>query len=289
MWLREHMLASALKLFTENHVHHRQVDMVRPAILFAVGVLLIGSSRPFSQDALPPLSDRVPVLAELFTSEGCSSCPPADRFIQALDSQPIPGLEVIVLSEHVDYWNHEGWSDPYSSPEFSERQRAYSKQFNLPDPYTPQLVIDGSWQVSGNSASEAVTVLRSARKQLKTGLHITQTDLPEKGRIRVQLNSDPLRLSDGPRSLEVYLVIALNRVESQVTNGENANRLLTHAAVVRTIKRVGKLMAGEQFSQNVELKIDAKTDPRNLRVVAFLQDAGSGKVFAATMSQVLPR
>src|SRR5262245_54450759 len=122
---------------------------MRLRALFAVGIVLIVCNACFSQENTSSTADRVPVLVELFTSEGCSSCPPADRFIQALDKQPIPGIEIIVLSEHVDYWNRQGWNDPYSSPEFTERQGTYAQQFKLADPYTPQLVIDGAKQMSG--------------------------------------------------------------------------------------------------------------------------------------------
>src|SRR5438477_2909954 len=104
---------------------------------------------------------RAPVLVELFTSEGCSSCPPADRLLETLDPQ------VIVLSEHVDYWDRLGWRDPYSSHASTLRQEAYARTFGTQGPYTPQMVIDGATEFVGNDSRRAADEIARARNRGK--------------------------------------------------------------------------------------------------------------------------
>jgi hypothetical protein len=139
--------------------------------------------RAASKPAIPTSEEirRTPVLVELFTSEGCSSCPPADALLERLDRyQPVNGAELIVLSEHVDYWNDIGWKDPFSSHEYSERQSAYASQFGRGSIYTPQMVVDGHIEFVGSDERRATLAIESATKVRKIPVSISSSLSDEK-------------------------------------------------------------------------------------------------------------
>lgn len=254
--------------------------IVTTRLVAAVASLTVVVCIIAGQGATAWAQDRVPILVELFTSEGCSSCPPADAFLQKLDEQPIAGAEFVVLSEHVDYWNHDGWRDPYSSSDLTDRQRNYATRFHLETVYTPQMVLDGGRQFSGSNIDEAQKAIEEALLRPKIALRISNVTLAQ-NRLRARVESSPLVSSCGVRTVDVYVAVALNRAESQVLRGENANRHLAHTAVVRKLFKVGKIKSGEQFTREIDLKVDGAFDPRNLRLVAFLQDPDSGKSVGA--------
>ena len=224
---------------------------------------------------------RTPVLVELFTSEGCSSCPPADRFLERLDRQPIPGEEMIVLSEHVDYWNRIGWKDPYSARFYSERQSAYARRFGLDSVYTPQMVVDGSSEFVGSDTGEADKAFGKALGILKIPVRLSRISAGAPDTLGVHLETGTLDSSFGPREAEVYVAIALNRAESQVSAGENAGHKLAHVSVVRSLRKIGDLKRGQGLSQAVQMKLEPESDPGNLRLIAFVQEPGQGRVLGA--------
>jgi len=180
-----------------------------------------------------------PVLVELFTSEGCSSCPPADALLEEWDgSQPVPGARVIALSEHVDYWDHEGWKDPYSSILFTDRQREYDRRFGV-NVYTPQMIIDGAAQCNGSDVRSASRALAQARDHSKIGVRISRASLEDSTTLRARVETDPLPRSSHGHKANIYVVVALDHAESQVLGGENKGRRISHVAVAERVNRIG--------------------------------------------------
>jgi hypothetical protein len=226
-----------------------------------------------------------PILVELFTSEGCSSCPPADALLQKLDtSQPIAGAQLIVLSEHVDYWDHDGWKDSNSSPALTERQIAYVRALGLKEPYTPQFIVDGSREMQANDQQSVSKVLQEAATAPAIPVHIEEAsvDAGNPTVLRTHIEADG---GSDKRNADVYVAVALDHVESQVLHGENGGRHLTHVAVVQQITKIGKLPKGKSFDETIQLKLKPGTDPKNVRIVAFVQEPGPGKVLGAAVQK----
>jgi hypothetical protein len=257
------------------------VSLIATTILAATAALG-GNSFP------PPANNSpTPVFVELFTSEGCSSCPPADALLEQMDaSQPVPGADLIVLSEHVDYWDHDGWKDPFSSPSMTGRQSAYVRALGLKTPYTPQILIDGSTELRASDEAQVREVLQKATIAPKVPIRIVsvtrEAGAPSivRGRVEADVNFEK-------HNAEIYLVVALDHAESQVARGENQGRHLTHVAVATEITKIGKLEKGKGFAQDFQLKLKIpQADSTNIRLVAFAQESGPGKVLGAASKKV---
>ena len=235
------------------------------ACLLVAGVFAGGAGPDISNPA------RVSVVIELFTSEGCSSCPPADALLIDLERQPIPGVEVIALGEHVDYWNRLGWKDRFSASQFSERQSRYASRFHLDSVYTPQMVINGRTEFVGNNTARAAKAISDAART-----HGTPSIA-----IRASADSLDVKISNAPRhSLDVILAITESDLSTQVGRGENHGRLLRHTGVVRELRKLGTTSGG-QFATHHQIALNPEWRRQNLRAVVFLQEPSSLEIVGA--------
>jgi hypothetical protein len=215
------------------------------ALIFAA--FTIRRETTTSTPALEPADGaRSPVIVELFTSEGCSSCPPADAVLAQLQqTQPVAGVEVITLSEHVDYWNYIGWTDPFSSSAFSARQEIYAKAFGQQDNvYTPQMIVDGQTEFNGSAMNIAREAIAKAARSPKADVRIVIPETKaQKDNQKVGLNVSvknvpPVNQGD---VAEVILAITEDNLSSNVSRGENSGRKLAHTAVLIWRRRLSIL------------------------------------------------
>ncbi|MGA3205392.1 MAG: DUF1223 domain-containing protein [Bryobacteraceae bacterium] len=234
---------------------------------------ILASVLAFAAQAAEP-NARVPVLAELFTSEGCSSCPPADALLMKLDqAQPVAGAQVIVLSEHVDYWNSDGWNDPYSSAQFTERQRIYAHSL-VAETYTPQIVIDGRLECNGSNGKAILAAVTREAARPKTPVKIVTATRDG--------NEAIVSFTVGAASGKgnVWVAIADDRDQTSVKRGENSGKTLTHVSVVRSLGKFGAVTKGAGLEKTV--RVPLKAEAGDLRVVVFVAESG-GPVMGSAM------
>jgi len=228
-------------------------------------------------------SPRVPVLVELFTSEGCSSCPPADRVLATLIAQqPVPGALVIGLSEHVDYWDRQGWRDPYSSSALTDRQRIYAHdKFGSDQIYTPQLVVGGEVQLIGSDYAAALqSIARVAEAGSPVGLTIT-TEASDRA-LNVQIGGATRDGSGLQADVDVWLAATEDGLAHPVTSGENAGRRLSHTAVVRKLMDAGRWPRRASHADlRLTLALEQEWRADQIHLVAFAQDRSTRRVLGA--------
>ncbi len=231
--------------------------------------LLTLSSLSLALAADTPVSDRGPVVVELFTSEGCSSCPSADTLLAKIEKKY--GTNVIVLSEHVDYWNYIGWRDPFSTAGFTARQQQYAKTIGGESGvYTPQIVIDGRTGFVGSNNKTAQSEIRKASQNTKT-------------RVTIEKRGDQLSISTGPLPANANVLVAITEASlaSDVRRGENSGRKLRHTGVVRTLSTIGSADRSKTFSGEFTPKLDSSWKRSELRAVVLIEDRTSHEILGA--------
>ncbi len=233
--------------------------------------------------ALPiTAQERTPVVVELFTSEGCNTCPPADKYLQKLaKEQPIEGVEIIALQQHVDYWNRHGWTDPFSSPQFSNRQRYYSVFFKLSEVFTPQLIVDGTRQLSGKTGSKPIA---EAAKDAKGKIYLT-IEKESEGILSVRAKVVNLPKITASDKTVLLLAVTENDLVSKVSAGENKGSTFKHMAVTRYLKNIGEVTGGETML-TAEITLGKDWKRNDLSLVAFVQEIGSRRIIAAAKADL---
>ncbi len=259
-----------------------------PGVTFACafGVLLAGvgaygESRRLR--AAPESTTRTIVVAELFTSEGCSSCPPADDVLSHLaHRQPVPGVEGLALGEHVDYWDRLGWRDAFSSPAFTSRQSEYeARVFHTNRIYTPQLVVDGRLDRVGSDFDGVQRAITQAAQAAKAAvgvavIHESSADL------RVEVHVDVPSDFEIRDTADVVVAVTEDNLMTDIRRGENRGRTLKHSAVVRSLTTVGALKALEHtFSTTASMPWGPDWKSANVRVISFLQEQQSRRIVGA--------
>jgi len=237
------------------------------AALFAAALIVY----PMRAAAPPPVRiGDTPVLVELFTSHGCSSCPPADQLLSYMKNDPPLRGRVILLAYHVDYWDRLGWKDPFSSKAATLRQGEYVRAFKLESSYTPQVVVDGTKYMVG---SDSGAVYRSVAEE---------SGRKPAARIRVSVKNNVAEIT-GEGKGDLQLAIYEDAITTNITRGENAGRTITNDAIVRQFTRLGPVDA-KPFTKRVPLTLDPSWNRAHSGVVAFLQDPATKRIHAVSQS-----
>jgi hypothetical protein len=256
--------------------------------LFFISLCLLTATvliRPHAQAAAGmPQTSRTPVIVELFTSEGCSSCPPADALLARLaEEQVANNVQLIALEEHVDYWNDLGWVDPFSSRDWTSRQYVYAEALGNGNAYTPQMVVDGTVEFVGSHTKQArETILRAGSK---TKISVSLEQGKPNGPDAIDFSAKVGKLEGATKSdhAEAWLAITETGLHSAVTRGENAGEDLHHAAIVRSMRKLGEAKADRETSFNGDASVPLKKEWKreNLRAVLFVQEKKSRRILGA--------
>lgn len=260
-------------------------------VYYLAAVLFVAAIQGTVRSQIPANERQaeVPVLVELFTSEGCSSCPPADALLRQIDGKRIlTGQRIVALSEHVTYWNRLGWADPFSSDTLTQRQNDYGDSFHLDDVYTPQVVVNGERQMVGNDGHAVQQAVEAQRAGSPVQVEILsiENDVSASAhrnlRVRYSLSGPPPQ-----QGLDVYAALADDQDTTQVRRGENAGRTLTHVSVVRSLVRAERLKVPRQGTAMLPLPEPEGAEYAGGRhVVVFVQLPGPGKVMSVAMRPV---
>jgi hypothetical protein len=245
-------------------------------IVAAIGIVVLSAGRSSAP------APRVPVLVELFTSEGCSSCPPADQLLARLQNeQPVDAAEIVPVALHVDYWDRLGWKDRFSSAAFTDRQQSYGHIFGEDKVYTPQMVVDGRDEFVGSDRGAAEKTVREAAARPHLPLHVSARRAAQTLRMTLDLPRAP----EDAESIQVVAAVTESGLTSTVSRGENRGRTLQHIAVARKVQVMGSL-GPDAFVADGQWRVEPSWNAAGLNVVVWLQGAKTRHVYATATAPV---
>ena len=258
------------------------------AALAVLGLAGPAPARPASSDAVTGAPG--PIVLELFTSQGCSSCPRADQLLSRLGLDETTRALMVPLAFHVDYWNHIGWTDPFSAPAWSQRQDAYCRALRVEGcPYTPQLVVGGYAELNGSQEQQLLNEVRRARERpspARVGLAVGPAE-GGKPALRVRVSAE-VAGDVAARKLDLLVAVFENGLSTPVARGENRGRSLRDDFVVRRLEKAFSIepQAGARQQRELVLKLERGWRAGNLGVAAFLQDPASMRIHAAAAVRI---
>ncbi len=220
-----------------------------------------------SSSAIGPVTNNIAVF-ELFTSQGCSSCPPADKLIGSYTSK----TNVIPLSFHVDYWDRLGWKDAFSAKEYSQRQYKYASALKA-DVYTPQLIVNGQVAMIGSDAGKIAAILSKILSEQPVATLSLQKPVTENGNVNVRYEA-----TGNTKNAILHIAVVEKKAVTTVKGGENMGATLTDYNVVRNFKTIDSIVNGENMAS---INFPPSLDFNNRSVILFLQEKRDNKIIAA--------
>lgn len=269
--LYKYSIMKSIRSFAGN-ARSFQLSRIAPLVLPALFLVLAACINVQSETAIKPLSvmgdNKGFAVVELFTSEGCSSCPPADKLIERISNEN-PDKPIYVLAYHVDYWDHQGWKDPFSAREYTDRQRMYGSWLHLQTIYTPQIVVNGVTEFVGSDANTAERVISEGLNEGAANT-LSLTGKVENGKINVDY-----REAVHEKRTELLLALVQKTGASDVMAGENAGRHLSHVQIVRQLKRV------DLNNKTASIDVPAGFNGTDWELIGFVQRTSDGRITAA--------
>jgi len=240
-------------------------------VLVYVAFLLVSGMTAFSQNTSDIKKKNGFALLELYTSEGCSSCPPADELMGKLQNE-YKEENVYILAFHVDYWDRQGWKDIFSNADFTKRQYEYGKFLGKEPIYTPQLIVNGTSEYIGSQETIVRSAIKNAlAKSATVDLSLNATLLDNKLNVNYSMNK-------ASKNNRLVLVVVQKSAKSNVKRGENANRILSHFQIVRQLHNI---TLTEKLNGNTSINLPKDFNSKEFEVIGFVQNKNSGSILGA--------